>query len=464
MHVVLLSLIPLISYVIILSYPLLNFLSTLGYTLLTLYAIRIPISSIISDTYFLGIQLLNLSVVLFISMIKLRNGPMSSVRQQQEYNKFLNRKEEMIVCIDPALQTIHAITNSACRLYGRKKNQLLGKFIDVIYYNNILEIPPKDFWSTLENDKVWHGFTDIITAKNVICEERAYYTGIKNPEGKIILIEKKIIDVFIKDHQAHKFDYFHQFYEDIAIPMAVINKKHEIEKSNPEFIKNMLEKPILNHTIFHHLFDSSIHDNILCAINDCFNGNKSSFVNKFKGIAGIFQAEYIFTPFYNKTYKKVTHVLFVLKQITKENIINERAIASNTSKSLLGDVLRKALTLVYKAYPDCSVKLFGIELPNILVETNLWQNTMVLLLKYVEKYNHSSAIEIKKIIIAVVMIEKNYFFTFSLADIPYKEFNNINTTPEWKSIINQIRRIGTQVVVCKGEQNDVQISFIYDNI
>ena len=62
------------------------------------------------------------------------------------------------------------------------------------------------------------------------------------------------------------------------------------------------------------------------------------------------------------------------------------------------------------------------------------------------------------------MREKNYFFTFSLADIPYKEFNNINTTLEWKSIINQIRRIGTQVVVCKGEQNDVQISFIYDNI
>ena len=464
-YTLLLALIPLTSYVMIFSYPFWNYFSILGYTLLTLYAMNMPLVSIVFERTFLAIQLFNLSVAVFLSIIKLRLIPVSNTEQEKKNNKLLNREEEMLVYIDPALQTIQAITNAACHLYGRNKDQLIGKSIDLIYHNNIIAMPPEDFWATLEDNKAWHGFADIITAKNIICEERAYYSGIKNTEGQIILIEKKIVDVFIKDHKNQNFDYFYQFYEDIPVPMAVINKKHEIEKSNPEFIKILLEKPILNKTKFYHLFDLSIHSDIKCAVNECFSGNKASFVNDFEGITGICQAEYIFTPYYNSTYKNVTHVLFMLKQKTEENKISEHSFSTNISRIKLLDILRDSLTAVHIKNPNFSTKLFGASLPDVLVDKVLWKNTIVLLLRYLEKQdNKQDNVEAKKMIITCIEAESKYFFKFSLIGIFYKDMDNICETLEWKTIMNKIQQIGAHSTVLKGEKDEAQISFIYEDI
>ena len=459
----LLALIPLISYVLIFSYPFLNYFTTLTYTLLTLYAMNLPLIDIVFERTFIAIQLLNLSIAVFLSIIKLRLIPVSNTEQERKNKKLLNREEEMLVYIDPALQTIQAISNSACHLYGKKEDQLLGKSIDLIYDNNIIARPPKDFWPSLESNKVWHGFADIITAKNVICEERAYYSGIKNTEGQIVLIEKKILDVFIKDHKNQNFDYFYQFYEDLPVPMAVINKKHEIEKSNPEFIKNMLEKPVLNKTKFYHLFDLSIHDNIVCAVNECFNGKKSSFINHFKNIDGLCQAEYIFTPYYNTTYKNVTHVLFMLKQKTDGNTISEQDVSMNIVKVKLLDILRESLTAIYIKFPNFSTKLFGASLPDILVDKVLWKNTIILLLRYLENYNSYDSVETKKIIITCIEGENKYFFKFSLIGVFYKDMDNIGETSEWKTIMNKIQQMGTHSTIIKGEKDEVQISFVYED-
>lgn len=460
-YTLLLAIIPLTSYVLIFSYPFLNYFSTLGYTLLILYAMNMPLVPIVFERTFIAIQLFNLSIAVFLSIIKLRLIPVSNTEQERKNKKIFNREDEMLVYIDPALQTIQAITNTACHLYGRNKDQLIGKSIDLIYHNNIIVRPPEDFWSTLESNKVWHGFADIITAKNVICEERAYYSGIKNAEGQIILIEKKIADVFIKDHKTQNFDYFYQFYEDIPVPMAVINKKHEIEKSNPEFIKNMLEKPTLNKTKFYHLFDLSIHNDIMCAVNECFNGNKASFINDFEGVTGICQAEYIFTPYYNTTYKNVTHVLFMLKQKTEENKMSERSFSTNTLQIKLLDILRESLTAVHIKIPNFSTKLFGAALPSILVDKALWKNTIILLLRYLEKYD---SVEPKKIIITCIEEENKYFFKFSLIGILYKDMDTICETLEWKNIMNKIQQIGTHLTILKSEKDEVLISFIYEDV
>ena len=460
-YTLLLALIPLTSYVMVFSHPFLNYFTTLGYSLLILRAMNISLSSMIYDRTFVGIQLFNLSIAIFLSLVRLKLSPISNTKQQKKNNKLLNKEEDMLVYIDPALQTIQAITKAACHLYGRKKNQLIGKSIDMIYYNNIISMPPKDFWSTLQNNKVWHGFSDVIIAKNIICEERAYYSGIKNTEGQIILIEKKIADVFIKDHHTQKFDYFYQFYEDIPVPMAVINKNHEIEKSNPEFIKNLLEKPVLNKTTFYNLFNSVIHNDIKCAINECFNGNNASFVNDFEGITGIYQAEYIFTPYYNATYKNVTHVLFMLKQKTEENKMSEHYFSTNIAKIKLLDILRESLTTVHIKNPNFSTKLFGATLPNIAVDKILWKEAIILLLKYLEKYDSTEA---KKIIITCIEVENKCFFKFSLMGILYKEMGSICKTLEWKTIMNKIQQIGTHSTIIKGEKDEVQISFIYEDV
>ena len=460
-YTLLLALIPLTSYVMVFSYPFWNYFSMLGYTLLTLYAMNIPLAPIVFEKTFLAIQLFNLSVAVFLSIIKLKQTPISNTEQERKNKKLLNREEEMLVYIDPALQTIQAVTNAACHLYGRNKDQLIGKSIDLIYYNNIIARPPEDFWSTLEDNKVWHGFADIITAKNIICEERAYYSGIKNTEGQIVLIEKKIADVFIKDHKNQNFDCFHQFYEDIPVPMAVINKKHEIEKSNPEFIKNMLEKPILNKTKFYDLFDVSIYNDMVEAVNECFNGNKTSFINNFKSIEGACQAEYIFTPYYNTTYKNVTHVLFMLKQKVEEKIIYKPALSTDVIKIKLVDILRESLTSAHVKIPNFSTKLFGASLPDIFVDKLLWKNTIILLLRYLEKQNSEDP---KKIIITCIEEENKYLFKFSLVGIFYKDIENIYQTPEWKNIMDKIEQFGTHSTILKGEKDEVQISFVYEEL
>ena len=464
-YTLLLALIPLTSYVLTFSYPFWNYFSSLGYSLLTLYAMNMSLVPIVFERTFIAIQLFNLSVAVFLSIIKLRKMPISNTEQERKNKRLLNREEEMLVYIDPALQTIQAVTNAACHLYGRSKDQLIGKSIDLIYHNNIIAMPPEDFWTTLESNKVWHGFADIITAKNVICEERAYYSGIKNAEGQIILIEKKIADVFIKDHKTQNFDCFYQFYEDIPVPMAVINKKHEIEKSNPEFIKNMLEKPILNKTKFYDLFDISIYNDMVEAVNECFNGNKTSFINNFKSIEGACQAEYIFTPYYNTTYKNVTHVLFMLKQKTEENKASEPTPATDIIKDVikikLVDILRESLTAVHVKIPNFSTKLFGAALPDIAVDKVLWKSIIVLLLRYLENQDSE---ESKKIIITCIEEKNKYLFKFSLIGIFYKNMDSISETPEWKVIINKIKQIGTHSTILKGEKDEVQISFIYEEL
>ncbi|MGL5955956.1 MAG: PAS domain-containing protein [Brevinema sp.] len=420
------ALIPLIVFVYFFSLPVLVYFSLLLCTLLSTFAMGISLHKLGYDKIFWGIQSFLLSVSLGCSLIKSKRIPPSLIKKQNYFKRCLNDK--MVVSFDPLLHTIYYISPSACKLYGWKKKDLIGKSLGIIYPINLFDHPPIGFWESLNEHRQWCGAINIITKDQVVCEEIACYTAVLDDKKQIILIEKKILEVFIKQAISHHTNWFHQFYEENPIPMAVINQHHRIELANPSFIKEFSIKPTIK-TIFTDLFLDELQEDITQRVNECWEGKTLSFNHQ--------NTKFIFSPYYHSY--TVTHVLCTIQKEYIE-ILNPVNITN---------LLKDSLTDWYLTYPNTSIKLFTTGIPPVWVDPILWEQLMKAVFFFVDQYLDYTS---RKIIVLGDILYFQYFFRICFEGLPFSQKDTI--VEKMKPIFIQLEKISTKYSMIKGEYEE----------
>ncbi|MGL4676394.1 MAG: PAS domain-containing protein [Brevinema sp.] len=442
------ALIPIVVFVYFFSLPFLVYLSILLCTFLSLFAMDISFDELWYNKIFWGIQSVLLSISFGCSVIKSKQIPSSLIKKQDYFKRCLN--DEMVVSFDLQLHTIYYISPSACKLYGWSKKDLVGKSLGMIYPIDLFDNPPLGFWECLKNRKQWRGSVDIITKDQVICEEIACYTAIWDTQNQIVLIEKKILEIFIKQSVANYSDWFRQFYEESPMPMATINRHHQIALVNPSFIKEFSIKPIIKKTIFTHLFLDILQENMTNIINECFEGKTLSLDHRFP----TYTAKFIFKPYYCSKYQTISQILFMMqKEYTPIEIYEPKLV------NIIG-LIKDSLTDWYLANPNALVKIFTTGLPTIWVDSHPWKKLLEALFCFVDQQLDSSS---KKVILLCHVIYFQYFFRICFEGLPFSQKDMI--IKKMQVILIELERIGTKYSIIEGEyQETVLLLEFYGNL
>lgn len=455
-YVFLIGIIPLAVNILIFSSPFLNYLSILGFTFLALYGSGVFLDPILYDPLFLGIQAFTLCLGISISIIQNKTLPSRSGKYQKKINNMFRGKDNIMVTIDNQLHTINSISSSACKLYGWKKKDILNNSILTIYLEDPLYNAPEQFWETLKKDHTWHGFMDIKTKDGKICEERAYYSAIKNQEGEIIFIEKKIVEVFLKDKQKKNFDSFSIFFQECPIPMAVVNRGHIIEIANLFFVKNIFIKPIFFQSVFGELFAKNQREQIIVALNQAFEGIRTSFVDDFECVMGWYSAEYTFVPFYSDRYLKVTHVLFMVNLLEKR--LGDYGSYLEEKGELLS-LLKISLTDLYKVDPNHTIRLYSQSLPTLFLPKNPWKSVFDEILSFALK---EGDMDPKTIIFSCIPQEDRLIFKVVFTYIRYIELSVGKNIDSVKMLHDAIEVVSDDIHFEQGENSELILNFLLE--
>lgn len=460
------AIVPGVALVYVLGHPLLVFSSLTICTLLTLTILEIPVAPFLYAQLFWAIQLFIIFILVAISVYKTHRIPMGAFKKQDLLNRLYFSAEEMIVILNPVLHTIENVSPSIKKLYGWQKSELEGKSLHMIYSQDILDHPPKGFWESLHMHHQWCGSVEVITKDKVVCEEIAVYTVVVNRNNEMEYIEKKVLELFVKYRIPYQINWYNQFYDEIPLPLAVINKNHKIELANPHFIKEFTTTIIPQKTVFSELFAQENREFFNRIINESFSGDMIAVKHALPSGLGQYENIFRFSPYFCTKTRSISHILliiippfvgeFVLTGIESQKTIaleNNLLIVEDQQNILVLTLLKNIITEWYLNNNTTSVKLFTSSFKNFEVPLQIWRNFLLELFSFVENNKDDKQ---KKILISCHVVYSQCFFKISFEGTPYS--TKENTMKQMKDVFEVIKDIATNYCIEEGLTKELVLS------
>lgn len=446
------SLVPGIALVYIFGYPFLVFISLMGSMFLSMFVLDISITPFFYSQTFWGVQIFILFIFLAIALYKTYRIPKGSLKKQRSFKHLHFSSEEMIVILNPSLHIIEKVSSATKKLYGWKKSELEGKSLSMIYIQDIFENPPKDFWESLHVHHQWCGVVEIITKDNVICEEIAVYTAVFDDDNNIVLIEKKILEIFVKYYIPYKTEWYTQLYEELPIPIAVINKNYQIELANTSFLKKFMMNIVFQKTNFFQLFSEELQERLKIVLYECFsNGIVEEMYEQIPFILNDSQELFKFSPYFCSKTRTVSHLLLTIlpSQIysNAQTRISHNQIQEYTSISM-GDLLKNSITEWYINDNKAAIKLYTVSSLVLDVSLEVWEPFLYSLFNYVEKNKKDLQ---KKLLISCTVLYFQYFFKISFLGVPYSSISEDNM----EEILEKVQSITSNYYFEQGNRDEL---------
>ncbi|MGL4561268.1 MAG: PAS domain-containing protein [Brevinema sp.] len=457
--VFLFAMIPLVVNILVFSHVVLNYVSILVFSFLALYIIRVPFDYIFYEFDFWGVQGVLLSIAIAISLIRRLLIPSLPTDKNKWTQQFILSTDNIIVEYDANTGIITHINGAACRLYGWNKKDLLRHSLMLIHPINFLTNPPYEFMDRMKQKRSWHGFLPIINKQGMIFEERAVYSPVFDPQKRLVRIEKRVIEAIYKHDFKENHDMYHYFFVSLDMPVALIDYTWKIDEQN-----HIFSQKIGSHhpssTQLLDMFAKDIHHKLIQALQQSFNGKKTSFITEMKDYGFTLPVKLLFLPYQrqNITTQKALKVFLILEELSKidssEEIINDSKKIINLSP-LLKDILLQIRQMYHDEMP---IRLFSSSLPNIYSAMDIWCSLFLNLLLLAARYGTA---ESDSITISCSTSFNIHYFKVKYQGISYETLSsffgthiNSQTTPlEVKKIQDALSYLGIAPVVIPGNDN-----------
>ncbi len=440
-YIMLFAALPIVVFVLVLSHPFLVYAAFLLCSLIVVLYKGIAPAELFYDYKFWAVQCFLMLSAVAVSIFRTYRIPYKQILEEDYFKKL--DFDRMAVAIDVKLQTIHSATKSACKLYGKTRRQLAGNSVNIVHIDDIFSNPPEGFWDALNKHGQWCGAVDVALKNQLIGREISCYTAVYDEEKNISMLEKRILEVYLKKRIDHRESWFNQFYEECPMPLAVINRRSRVESANPHFMKELSIKPVVDHTKFHELFPSFVQEQIRLAVTECLKGVQSTFEAVYHSLAGDCRAEFILRPYYCKNERRVTHALCIIQKLNKDAPPLHEAGEINIS-----DLIKSALTEWHSTHLNSSIKLFSATMPSFSVPRYIWKNAFTAVFLFTDRYLDS-----KKIIVSCSLWYSKYYFRIVFKDTKFSRKSEL--LPKMGDLFRNIEKISSQFGFIENDDGDL---------
>ncbi len=440
-YIMLFAVIPITVFVMVLSHPFLVYGAFLLCSLIVISYKGISITFLFNDYSFWAVQCFLMLSAVFVSVLRSYRIPYKKILQEEYFKKL--DFDRMALAIDVKLRTIHSITKNACLLYGKPKRHLAGNSINMIHLDDIFSNPPEGFWETLEKHGQWCGSVDVALKNQLIGREISCYTAVYDKNQNISMLEKRILEVYLKKRIDHKESWFNQFYEECPMPLAVINRKHKVESANPHFMKELSVKPVIDRTVFSEIFPSFVQEQIKSAVAECLKGVPSDFEAVYPSLSGDCRADFKFRPYYCKNERRATHALCFIQKI----IESPKTVYENKEINIT-DLIKLSLEEWHGKHLNSSIKLFSATMPSFDVNQELWNDAFSAVFLFADRYLDS-----KKIIVSCTLWYSKYYFRIAFKDTKISRKSEL--LPKMGYLFRNIENISNQFGFAENDDGDM---------